>query len=167
MRIRALIWPAVAASLAPSIAFADVLVPLSQETGPTVLWIGFLEGVVIWLLLRKRASVVFWKLLLAAVVANLLTSFLGGYTPLKYLFPVTKWALGTCLVILLAFAASVAVEWLVYLGLFRRRPFRVDLTKRRLLAVTALANLASYAAILVQLVLLGHWWRQLPILNRF
>jgi hypothetical protein len=126
----------VACVLLPFSAAADVITPLSHVTIPLLPVIVLIEALVFLILARKwlRAAVGFWRVLGVVVVANVATSFVGTLVPLY------KYAARNAMLIAFAFAASVLIEWLIYLPFFQRS----GLTKRGLLALAVAANLATY-----------------------
>lgn len=153
--------------LLPGPAYADVIMPLAVVTIPFLPVIVLIEALLFWLLLNRRYKVAtgFWRSVVIILVANLATSALGTFLPLPYAHPqlaasfapggqpaVTREpaAIGAYLIIIgIAYALSVLVEWAIYLPFFRKSgPGKAALFK-----VSLLVNLASYIPLAVLLII--------------
>lgn len=120
--------------LIPSLSHADILTPLTVLTGPLLVPIAVVEGVVFWLLAKfwYKIPTGFWKALGVIAVANLGSSAMGLLIPIS--------GQGNFLMLSVAYFLSVIIEWLIYIPFFRRSPFkRLDLLK-----LSFPVNLASY-----------------------
>jgi len=133
--------------LMPSIASADIIIPLSSVTIPLIPFIILIEAFVFWLLANKviKVPIGFWKLILVTLVANLVTSLLGTFVFIPLYRNITE----NLIWIGIAFVFSVFIEWGVYIPFFRKVSIKIfDLLK-----ISFVGNLISYAIILAFLQL--------------
>jgi len=125
---------------------ANVAAPLYIETLPLVPFIILLEGFVLWLFV-KNLKVGFWMSVLVALIANITTSLIG-----------TAVSIGTygtfyepSLELLMAFIASVLIEWGVFIFLFGKLKTlkKLKLRNKRLFMLSLYVNIASYALLII------------------
>jgi hypothetical protein len=133
--------------LAPGLAHADMIVPLSPVTLHATGVIILVEAVALALFVRRtlKARPRILILLLTSSVANLLSSMIGVifyFTP-GFVMTLDFSSLGL-VALAFAFVLSTFVEWPVYIVLCRGPHF----TKRRLLRASLVANSVSYLMLL-------------------
>lgn len=123
--------------LLPRLVSADIITPLSFMTIPLIPFIIIIEAVAFWLLANKviKVPIVFWKLILVTLVANIVTSLLGTFIPLY------KFAAQNLMFIGVAFIFSVIIEWGVYIPFFRK----INIKILDLLKISFVVNLITYA----------------------
>lgn len=121
----------------PPLVLADVITPLSYMTIPLIPLIVLIEAFVFWLLVNKviKVRIGFWKLILVALIANIVTSLLGTFIPLY------RYAAGNLILIGVAFVFSVFIEWEIYIPFFRK----VNIKIFNLLKISFVGNLITYA----------------------
>lgn len=115
---------------------ADIITPLSFATIPLIPFIIIIEAFLFWILINKslKIQVGFWKLILIALLANIITSLLGTFVPIY------RFAVENLIWIGIAFVFSVLIEWPVYVYFLRK----FEIKKSDLLMVSFIANLATY-----------------------
>jgi hypothetical protein len=129
--------------LVPESVSADVITPtLSHLTVPIIPFIVLIEAFVFWILVNKviKVKTGFLKLVLVALVANVVTSIVGAFFPLFIYTAAWMWNLTW---IGIAYLVSVFVEWAIYIPFFRK----VDIKRFDLLKISFAVNLATYIPI--------------------
>jgi len=121
----------------PQLASADVIIPLSFFTIPLIPLIVIIEAVIFWEIANKNIKVPigFWKLTLVTFIANIVTSLVG------IIIPTYKYTSTNLILIGVAFALSVFIEWGIYIPFFRKVTIKII----DLLRISFFANLITYA----------------------
>jgi len=128
--------------LFPLLVSADVIVPFSRYTVGFYPYIILSETLVFWVLVNKviKVRIGIWRLLLATLVANLVTSFLGNFIP-THKFTHADYIL----LIVFAYLPTVLIEFLIYLPFFRK----IKIKTLYLLYISFAANFVSYALLIL------------------
>lgn len=147
MSKKLIILSSLAFILAPQLAQANVLMPLSLVILPVFPVIIFVEGLTFWLLAKKMTGpkTGFWKSVLIVLIANFITSLIGAFTSgLAYGVEVSLW-------IVIAFITSVLAEWAIYISLFKLIPFlkSISIKNKQLLMISFVANIVTYLPMLI------------------
>lgn len=124
---------------------ADISVPLSMLTIPFIPIIIFIEGFIIWILINKSLKIQlgFWKSILIAFTANIVTSLIGTFIPLyRYVTENLTW-------VAIAFVLSVLIEWAIYTPFLRK----FEIKKLDLLMISFIANVATYIPLAIIITL--------------
>tara|TARA_Y100000310_G_scaffold338017_1_gene426554 strand:- start:591 stop:1025 length:435 start_codon:yes stop_codon:yes gene_type:complete len=123
---------------------ADVIVPFSFVTIPFYPLFLIVELIIFWVLANKIFSIKigFWKSLLIVAVANIVTSLIGTFIPAYRDFNGP---------ILIAFIASVIVEFIIFSLFFMKRKVK----KINLFWISGIVNIVSYVILYIIFMIFG------------
>jgi hypothetical protein len=121
---------------------ADVIIPTgwSLLNIKLISLIILIEFAIFFLLLKYyfKKEIVFYKVLLIVLIANLITSIIGAFIPIYHI---------TLSFFLYAFLISVIIEFIIYLIILLGFMKMKEITKKELFIACLLTNIITYSLI--------------------
>lgn len=134
--------------LAMPFVSANIAAPFSEAIVLLFPLIVLVEGIVFWILAKKwlKVKLGFWKSVLLVLIANIATSLIGtAYSVFMYDLYIEY-----SLFMLLAFIASVLIEWGIYIPIFKMKMLKtIKISNKHLLLLSLYVNTASYLLMII------------------